>query len=436
MKLNTLPINHLRAEDIGQFCFYMGTFFLASALPISGLFYLIAIIISCFITKSTILKDKWSISLFIISGLLIANTIRFNLIRLDDNLSSFDRSSSWLGLFNWLPLFLIFIFFQTYLKNKKQRYLFAKLLISGSVPVLISCALQYWFNIYGPKEYLGGLIVWFNKPLLPGDGVSGLFSNQNYTGFWLSATMPLLVGITLKFKKINSKKIILFFIYLLSIYFLFLTGSRNAISSFLISSLLIFGIKKIIGIIFLIILILFLLNAFNLYSILPLSIINLNNRLLTLKNLIFSFNKEKLMILINTNRVNLWINSIKLIIEKPIFGYGAATFPFYFKQLNIQHTHNIPIQIAYEYGILISLLLTTFVGFLFYKSYLKIYNSEKDGSLNFLDKCWLISFLIIIMNHITDITYFDGKISIFIWVLLAGVKAINDEKKKYIISKT
>ena len=70
-----------------------------------------------------------------------------------------------MGIFNWIPLFISFWGFQAYLQNKSQRELFAKYLIAGSIPVLISCILQYWFNIYGPFETLNGLIVWFQKPI-------------------------------------------------------------------------------------------------------------------------------------------------------------------------------------------------------------------------------------------------------------------------------
>ena len=37
------------------------------------------------------------------------------------------------------------------------------------------------------------------------------------------------------------------------------------------------------------------------------------------------------------------------------------------------------------------------------------------------------SCLVIILNHMSDITYYDGKISILIWIFLAGLKCINDE---------
>ena len=137
------------------------------------------------------------------------------------SLYKFNKFSSLIDLFNWLPAFLIFITFQKYLGNKQKREFFTKYLVAGLIPVLLSCILHDWFKIYGPKETLGGLIIWFNKPLGINDGISGLFSNQNYTGFWLSVNLPFLYFLIQRIKKFNYKKTILFIISILSINFLF-----------------------------------------------------------------------------------------------------------------------------------------------------------------------------------------------------------------------
>ena len=71
----------------------------------------------------------------------------------------------------------------------RKRKVFSKVVIAGTVPLIFSCALQYIFKIYGPFETLNGLIVWYQEPLAINSGVTGLFSNQNYTGFWLSSLM-------------------------------------------------------------------------------------------------------------------------------------------------------------------------------------------------------------------------------------------------------
>ena len=52
--------------------------------------------------------------------------------------------------------------------------------------------------------------------------------------------------------------------------------------------------------------------------------------------------------------------------------------------------------------------------------------SIKNGSI---DNFWLISTITSVLFHMNDIPYYDGKISILFWILIAGVKCIISQKK-------
>ena len=92
----------------------------------------------------------------------------------------------------------------------------------------------------------------------------------------------------------------------------------------------------------------------------------------------------------------------------------------------------MPLQLAFDYGIPLSLLLCTFVAMLIMQSWNKIMPrnyyilNSKDI---FVDKCWLVASIVTVLSHINDISYYDGKISILIWILFAGLVCINEEKK-------
>ena len=414
-------------KDIGQKFFNLGTFFLATALPISGLFFLIAIIISFIETRSKLLEDKWNLSLLFIGGLLLVNSIRFTIQNIDERLISFDKSISLYSLFNWIPLFIFFISCQYYLKNQLQREFFAKYLISGTIPVLISCLLQYWFKIYGPFKTMGGLIVIFNKEIDNGIEVSGLFSNQNYTGIWLTLSLPILFFLINKHKSFKIQKLILIIILLTFIYIIFLTLSRNAYIGLLSSIALIFGIKRLLIYLFfgfLLYLIFIFLEIF--FPINTLQIFEGN----LFHNLIIKFKIDNISNFLELPRFNILINTINLIKHKPIFGYGASTFFIIFYELSdlkIQHSHNLPLQLAYEYGIPIALFLVFFITLLFYKSWRNIFQSKENESAFLFNKCWLASCLVAILSHLNDITYYDGKIGILIWIFFAGLKCILED---------
>ena len=93
-----------------------------------------------------------------------------------------------------------------------------------------------------------------------------------------------------------------------------------------------------------------------------------------------------------------------------------------------QHTHNMPMEIAQNHGIPAAFIIVFFVSFLFLKAW-KIIFIKNKLSVSYINKAWITSLLIIIVSHLSDVTYYDGRISLLIWILLAGLKCILDEDK-------
>ena len=76
-------------------------------------------------------------------------------------------------------------------------------------------------------------------------GVEGLFSNPNYTGYWLSTIFPLSLYFLLKNKSNKYKSFFIPIVFLLILYFLINTSSRNALISISFSTLLVFCFKAL-----------------------------------------------------------------------------------------------------------------------------------------------------------------------------------------------
>ena len=98
--------------------------------------------------------------------------------------------------------------------------------------------------MYGPFSTFFGLITWYQKPFENAQsGVEGLFSNPNYTGYWLSTILPLSLYFLLKNKSKKYKSFFISIVTLLILYFLINTSSRNALISISFSTLLVFCSK-------------------------------------------------------------------------------------------------------------------------------------------------------------------------------------------------
>ena len=415
--------------SIGNNSFLIGVFFLPSALPIGGLFLLFSIIYSFLKNKENIFKNKWNLLFLIwILGVLFGSTYN-SFISPSEELLELDKSLIWLNLFNWIPIFFAYLGFQSYLKSEKQIIYFIRFLISGTIPVIASAVMQRYLNIYGPFETLFGTVVWFNyshfnyvNPLR----VTGLFNNPNYLGIWLVMCLPFSLSI-LKLKHNNFNNIIVYLINLLIIYFAFLTLSRNAILGIFISFLLILDKKKLMlfSIFFSIS---FLIFSYFLPSILQVNLLSIFDfSLLERFKGVFSLNLDS-----DDLRLLIWKNSLDLISERPILGWGAGTFPFISKNYvnsnnfvtTFQHTHNILFELAYSFGIPLTFLIGSTISRMLIIGFKKIINFKKIISNKFLYEPFLAAILIFGITHMSDVTYFDGKISILFSILLAGLKNI------------
>ena len=120
-----------------------------------------------------------------------------------------------------------------------------------------------------------------------------------------------------------------------------------------------------------------------------------------------------------------------MISQRPLFGWGAGSFGVYTYLLNQEyagHAHNLLIDLAFNYGAIVSIMFFAFLGFLCFFSFTKIFlinsNISFDSKSHFQDKAWWVSCFILILSQIFDIQYFDGRISISLWILLAGLRMI------------
>tara|TARA_Y200000002_G_scaffold380137_1_gene390931 strand:- start:974 stop:2275 length:1302 start_codon:yes stop_codon:yes gene_type:complete len=425
----------LKNRDItkyGELCFLLGIFFLPSSLFIGVLFILPAALISSLFNQKKFFQDKWNISFFCCGLLMILSTIMHNVFLLNLYENEWDSKLSIFGLGNWIPFFWLFWAFQPYTESKIQRKRIIIFLVSGTFPVLISGFGQYFFNWTGPFEILNGLIIWYQKPIVEPAGLSGLFSNQNYAGSWFNLVWPFCIALVLD-KSQNFVRKSLSISFLISVGFAaFLTNSRNAWSGIVVALPLVIGSGSLLWLlpIMSLLLIIIIFCTSNLFS------GEIQDFLRdSIPNKVWQeFSKEGFKDL-NVSRLEIFWSAIKLIFKRPIFGFGAASFPIIYELQTTfwkGHSHNLVIEMAISYGIPSALIFffTTFL--ILFLSMQHIFINQKE-SINFYEKAWWSSIFIFMLSQSVDIQYFDGKISIVVWILLSGLRNIlKKNSMKYI----
>lgn len=417
--------------------FYLSAIFIPSALPIGILLLIISIFSFIFEDNKNFKKDQINyLFLLVIVFMIISciiSYINFDIGMVESYwnkkvIQNTQKINIFIDLCNWLPFFLLYFVSQKYLQNVDGRIKFARNLLIGTLPVILSFILQYWFRLYGPFKFLFGTIVWFQKPLEDGIGVSGLFSNQNYAAAWLTTILPFSIFYIYKNKSQFLKRIFSSILLLIISYFIILTNSRNALFGLILSFVIFFGLRGPLNLFF----ISFLggLSILGFYLLIPKFFDQFIYALLSnpLINKLINF---EITNYIRYPRLEILNITFNLIPQRPIWGFGSGTFPSMYGAsgglYDAQHTHSLPIQIAYDYGIPVAFLICLIVTYLFLRSFRLIFFNANNSDL--IDKSWLVACLITILCNLSDITYFDGKISILFWILLGGINCIFHERK-------
>ena len=408
-------------EEKGYIFFQIGIFFILSAPNIAAFFILLSLISSHINENKILIKNDWIFPFFIAGLVAILSSINssFRHAKID----GWSPYLSWLGLANWLPFFYFMWRSQIYLYRNEMRQRISNLFLAGSVPFIFSGFGQLWFNWHGPLIFMNGLIIWFqrNLDISNNDGITAMFNNQNYAACWLIIIWPFCIYNLLNSEKFGFKKFI-FFIYslliLISVYF---TKSRNGIVGTFTSSIF---LSNKFFLILVPIIVLLLINYFSINSRLIPSLVSKNffNKISNI------FELSKFANLLNEPRIFIYMNTIPIIMEKPLLGWGAATFPILFKSRYTDfnrdptHPHNLILEMANSYGLIFAFIVTISILFIVFYSFKIIFLNKNKNVRNYpIDKAWWSSFFALLLSQMYDIQYFDFRISISFWILLAGL---------------
>ena len=302
------------------------------------------------------------------------------------------------------------------------------ILVAGTFPVLITGFGQYFLNWTGPFQALNGLIIWYQRPIVNPGGLSGLFSSQNYAASWLNFVWPFCIALFIEkgnnlFKKTASLG------FLISTGLAaFLTFSRNAWLGLFTSMPIVLGkkgFKFFLPIITTTILVLFFLFS-------PIFEGELQNSLRNLLpgKILLEFS-DKGYEGLDATRMEIYKSAFELIKANPFFGIGAGSFTeIFFLNTNFWkgHSHNLLFELSISYGLPATIIFFITTTNILYLSNKKIFSNEIKLDVNYIDRAFWTALFFFLISQLADIQYFDGKISLITWILMAGLKNIILEK--------
>jgi O-antigen ligase len=397
------------ATPLGWRCFQLGLFLLASSAFLAGLALLLALIMGSR-GRRPLLADRPNGVLLAAAVLMVLGCFR-----------AASNNLAWLGLANWLPFFWGFWGFQPYLSTPAARRRVALALVAGTVPVILTGVGQLWWGWSGPFQLLGGLIIWHIKAGgNPPGRLAGLFDYANIAGAWLVLAWPFTLAALLQAGLGRGRRGVVLGIAAGLLAAVFLTDSRNAWGALLLAVPLVAGPASWVWLLPLLLLLLAVIGLATLpwvpaalqepaRSLVPQAIWG---RLIDL-----DYGGHRPLAI---TRLAQWRVALGLIAERPWLGWGAAAFSIIYPMRTGHwhgHPHNLPIDLAVSHGVPVAVLVVGLVLWLLLRA---ARLGMASGSL--FDRAWWAAVLVLLTLHGTDIPFYDSRINVAGWVLLAGLR--------------
>ena len=397
------------ANPAGWRCFQLGLLLLPSSALLAALLLLVALI-----QGSRGRPAPWRDP---VNALLLATALLMLL-------GCFGASSgwlAWLGLGNWLPFFWAFWGFQAYLASAAARRRAGQWLLAGTLPVLITGFGQLLGQWSGPWQILGGLVIWHIKAGgNPPDRLAGLFDYANIAGAWLALAWPFALAALLQRGQHPWRRLTALAIAAAMAAAIFLTDSRNAWGGLLLAVPLVAGPLSWRWLLPLLLL-----------SLVPVALASLPGIPAALQQPARALVPQSIWGRLNDanshgqrplaiTRLSQWQVAVGLVAERPWLGWGAAAFSVIYPLRTgfwHGHTHNLPLDLAVSHGLPVALLLVALVlGLLIRAARLGM----ASGAL--WDRAWWAAALVLTSLHATDMPFYDSRINLAGWVLLAGLR--------------
>jgi len=388
--------------------FQLGLFLLPSSALLASLLLFPALLVGSVRGEGPFWADPWNAPLLFAAAAMLLGCF-----------GAYSGSLAWAGLANWLPFFWGVWGFQPFVAEARARRRAALCLVAGTVPVLVTGLGQLWWGWQGPWQLFGGLIIWYLTPGgEPSGRLSGLFDYANIAGAWLAMVWPFALAALVQPGLSVRRRAVVVVLAAAQVAALLLTDSRNAWGALVLAVPVVLGPPSWPWLLPL--LLLALLPV--LLAVLPgvPRVLQQPARALVPDGIWSRLTDSRYGAerAVASTRLSQWGAALQLIGERPWLGWGAAAFSVLYPLRTGKwhgHAHNLPLELAVSHGLPVALAVIGLVLAL-------LITSLRLGLRGLFERAWWAAVLILVVLHGTDMPFFDSRLNIAGWILLAGLR--------------
>ena len=388
--------------------FQLGLFLLPSSALLASLLLFPALLVGSMRREGPLWADPWNAPLLFAAVAMLLGCF-----------GAYSGSLAWAGLANWLPFFWGFWGFQPYVADARARRRAGLCLVAGTVPVLVTGLGQLWWGWQGPWQLFGGLIIWYVTPGgEPSGRLSGLFDYANIAGAWLAMVWPFALAALVQPGLSVRRRAVVVVLAAAQVAALLLTDSRNAWGALVLAVPVVLGPPSWPWLLPLLLL-----------ALLPVLLAVLPGVPLVLQQPARALVPDGIWSRLTdsrygaeravaSTRLSQWGVALQLIGERPWLGWGAAAFSVLYPLRTGKwhgHAHNLPLELAVSHGLPVALAVIGLVLAL-------LITSLRLGLRGLFERAWWAAVLILVVLHGTDMPFFDSRLNIAGWILLAGLR--------------